>query len=59
MNEQYFGLPREYCFHPSLLMRLKFWLKGERIVEIHGCYYCEWYLYNGVLYMTRYSGGGL
>jgi len=58
MNEQYFKLPSKTTFDPSFWFMLKLRLFGKKITERHGQITAVWYLYNGVLYMTRYDSAG-
>lgn len=55
MNEQYFQFPNKVTFNPSFWFMLKLRLFGKKITERHGPITAVWYLYKGVLYMTRYD----
>lgn len=41
------------CFRPTLLMRLKLWLFGEKHVSYAGPVECVAYKYKDVFYVTK------
>ena len=41
------------CFHPSLFMKLKFWLFGRKIVEYVGMQKVVWYVYKDQLFLVE------
>ena len=55
MNEQYLKFPIKNTFNPSFWFMLKLRLFGKKITERQGQITAVWYLYQGVLYMTRYD----
>ena len=56
MNEQqYFQYPIKSAFNANFWVMLKLRLFGKKIVERKGETTAVWYLYKGVLYMTRYD----
>jgi hypothetical protein len=55
MHEQYFKYP-SITFRGGFFKSLFLKIFGKKIEEFHGPYHCVWYLYGGVLYMTKYSG---
>lgn len=55
MNEEYYKYECIHTFNPSFLFMLKLRLFGKKITEYAGGIEAVWYLYDGKLYMTKYS----